>query len=109
MNIGDTSHVSNYIKSDIEDVKDIIDCLSSDIRKEIDDIRFSKEELTAIADTIYARRCEEHVMVLKDCPKNIKGGLGTFLYKINNKGRYIPPYCCQWCDMLCEPTASLKD
>lgn len=69
---------------------------------DIDNLRIS------VADSIYARRCDEHVMVLKDCPKNIRGGFGAFLYKLGHKGRYIPPYCCQWCDLMNKPTASLK-
>lgn len=44
---------------------------------------FTPEETAiAIADAIYARRCDEHVCVSKDCPK--RHGEAT---------RSIPPYC----------------
>lgn len=57
------------------------------------------EMAVALADLIYARRCDEHVRVLCDCPKMEKDCIV----------RSIPPYCGEWCDLMEKPIAKLKD
>ena len=99
---------------DIQDnIVSIYDFLSNDIKDVSKKVKENKNDienlLISTADAVYARRCDEHVMVYEDCPKNIKGRFGVFLYGLKYGKRCIPPYCRQWCDLMNEPTASLKE
>lgn len=96
-----SSIVSAYdiLSNDIEDV-------SKEVKENKNDI---KNLFISTGDAVYARRCDEHVMVCGDCPKNINGRFGVFLYGLKYGKRSIPPYCRQWCDLMNEPTASLKE
>lgn len=63
-----------------------------------------------IADAIYARRCDAHVLVKHDCPYANKFlPLLPFSLKKKMFTRSIPPYCTKWCDFIGNPAAFLKD
>lgn len=61
----------------------------------MDNSKYSDVDV-AVADCIYARRCDEHRLVLKDCPR------------MNESHRPIAPYCGEFCSLLRLPIAGLK-